>query len=159
MFLPGTTKQWLHARWRHFFVCSHKRWVPGNEFSIPRFVFAFAARLRARAETVAVLHSKREHVRRVWSRQGASRTQISRIKTYFEFVDFHRQQEHVTNHNVFAVVTTKYRNKAENTLQLQCILDWVCSIHTLNILDYGFDFFPRIESVDCTDIVYIWFEN
>ena len=38
-------------------------WVPGNEFSMPRFVNAFAARVRARADTVAVLHSKLKHVR------------------------------------------------------------------------------------------------
>ena len=46
-----------------FVPCCTKIWVPGNEFSMPRFVYAFAARVRARAESFAVWHTKRKHVR------------------------------------------------------------------------------------------------
>ena len=50
--------------WRHFlFLVCMNIWVPGNDFSMPRFVCAFTTRVRARAESVAVLHSKRKHVR------------------------------------------------------------------------------------------------
>ena len=53
----------LWCCWRQFlFLVCTNIWVPGNEFSMPRFVYAFAARVRARAERVAVLHSKRKHV-------------------------------------------------------------------------------------------------
>ena len=45
--------------WRHFlFLACTNIWVPGNEFSMPRLVYAFA-----RADRVSVLHSKRKHVR------------------------------------------------------------------------------------------------
>ena len=48
--------------WRHFFVSRVHKHL-GNEFSMPRFVRVFAARVRARAQSVVVLHSKRKHVR------------------------------------------------------------------------------------------------
>ena len=44
-----------------FLACTNI-WVPENEFSMPRFVFAFIARVRVRAEPVAILPSKRKHV-------------------------------------------------------------------------------------------------
>ena len=45
--------------WRHFlFLACTNIWVPGNEF-----VYAFVTRIRVRAESVAVLHSTRKHVR------------------------------------------------------------------------------------------------
>ena len=48
----------------HFlFLACTNIWVPGNEFSMSRSVYAFAARVRARADAVAVLHSTRKHVR------------------------------------------------------------------------------------------------
>ena len=44
-----------------FFACTHI-WIPGNEFSMPRVVYVFGARVRTQADAVAVLHSKRKHV-------------------------------------------------------------------------------------------------
>ena len=69
-----------------FVLCLYKHWVVGNEFSMPRFVYAFAARARARADTVAVLHSKRKHVcnyslysRHLTRTQFCTRTNIMHI--------------------------------------------------------------------------------
>ena len=44
-----------------YLACTNM-WVSGNESSMPRFVYAFVVRVRAREESVAVLHSTREHV-------------------------------------------------------------------------------------------------
>ena len=77
--------------------CLHKHLGTGNEFSMPRFVYAFAASIRVRAEAVAVLHSKRKHVRSysLYSKhlirtQFCTRTNITHLITPLSLLFFKR---------------------------------------------------------------------
>ena len=59
--MAGKHETMLHIVEDIFVPCLYKHLGTGNQFSM-RFVYAFAAWVRAPAETVAVLHSKRKHV-------------------------------------------------------------------------------------------------